>query len=104
MAGAGGYEYDFVTVPPDRLVCKICYNPCRDAQLTGCCGAHFCRSCLQQVRGGRSVSRACPMCRAENFETLQNKEAIREIKALHVYCVNTKNGCLFIYLFIYFVD
>ena len=93
MTSAGGYDYEFVTAPPDRLMCKICYNPCRDAQLTGCCGAHFCRSCLQQVRRGRSVSRACPMCRAERFQTLPNKEAIREIKACHVYCLNGKNGC-----------
>ena len=93
MAGAGGYDYEFVNTPPERLVCKICHIPCRDAHLTGCCGAHFCRSCLQQVRRGRSVSRACPMCRAERYETFQNKEANREIRALHVYCLNERNGC-----------
>ena len=91
---AGGYDYEFVNAPPDRLVCKICHTPCRDAHLTGCCGAHFCRSCLQQVKKGRSVSSACPMCRAERFETFQNKEANREIKALHVYCMNERNGCI----------
>ena len=93
MAGVGGYDNEFVTTPPDRLICKICHNPCRDAHLTSCCGAHFCRSCLQQVRRGRSVSRACPMCRAEKFESFQNKEANREIKALKVYCQNNSNGC-----------
>ena len=97
MSGAEGYDYEFVTTPPDRLVCKIClkicHNPCHDAHLTGCCGAHFCRSCLQQVRSGRSINRACPICRAEGFETFPNKEADREIKALHVYRVNDKNGC-----------
>ena len=93
MASVGGYDYDFVTTPPDRLICKICHNPCREAHLTSCCGAHFCRSCLQQVRWGRSVSKACPMCRAERFETFQNKEANREIKALKVYCSNGRNGC-----------
>ena len=93
MAGAGGYDYEFVTTPPDRLVCKVCHNPCRDAHLTNCCGAHFCRSCLQQIRSGRSINRACPMCRAEGFDSFPNKEADREIKALHVYCVNENNGC-----------
>ena len=93
MAGVGGYDYDFVATPPDRLMCKICHNPCREAHLTSCCGAHFCRSCLQQVRRGRSVSKACPMCRAERFETFQNKEANREIKALKAYCQNSRNGC-----------
>ena len=33
------------------------------------------------------------MCRAERFETFQNKEANREIKALKVYCLNGRNGC-----------
>ena len=33
------------------------------------------------------------MCREEGFDTFPNKEAHREIKALHVYCVNKKNGC-----------
>ena len=54
MAGAGGYNYEFVTTPPDRLVCKIllvlllliafqiCHNLCHDPHLTNCCGAHFC--------------------------------------------------------------
>ena len=93
MAGAGGYDYEFLTTPPDRLVCKICHSPCRDTHLTNCCGAHFCRSCVQQVRRGRSVNRACPMCRAERFQTFPNKEVDREIKALQVYCVNEKNGC-----------
>ena len=93
MAGAGGYDYEFVTAPPDRLVCKICHNPCRDAHLTNCCGAHYCRTCLQQVKKGRSVNRSCPMCRTEGFNTFPNKEADREIKALHVHCSNTRNGC-----------
>ena len=93
MAGAGGYDYEFVTAPPDRLICKICHNPCRDAHLTSCCGAHYCRSCLQLVRRGRSVNRSCPMCRTDGFNTFPNKEANREIKALHVYCLNSRNGC-----------
>ena len=33
------------------------------------------------------------MCRTERFETFQNKEANREIKALKVYCQNSRNGC-----------
>ena len=93
MAGAGGYDYEFVTAPPDRLICKICHNPCRDAHLTSCCGAHYCKSCLQLVRRGRSINRSCPMCRTDGFSTFQNKEANREIRALRVHCSNSRNGC-----------
>ena len=93
MADTGGYEYDFVDVPPDRVICKICHNPCRDVHLTGCCGAHFCLACLQQLKKGTAVNKACPMCRVEKFKIFPNKQLNREIKALKVFCVNRWSGC-----------
>ncbi|XP_065901696.1 TNF receptor-associated factor 5-like [Dysidea avara] len=90
----GGYEYDFVDAPPDRVVCKICHYPCRDAHLTNCCGAHFCASCLKQTRKGSAVNKACPMCRVEKFKVFPNKQLDREIKGLKVHCSNRKTGCI----------
>ncbi|XP_065895506.1 TNF receptor-associated factor 4-like [Dysidea avara] len=94
----GGYEHDFVDVDtlPDRLVCQICHYPCREARLTGCCGAHFCYSCLSQIRRGSSVNKACPMCRVERFKDFPNKQLDREIKGMRVYCLNRKNGCTWV--------
>ena len=88
-----GYEYSFVKEPPDRVICKICHNPCQNAHLTGCCGAHFCFSCLQQLKKGVAVNKACPICREEKFKIFPNKQLDREIKELQVYCVNRKSGC-----------
>ena len=89
----GGYDYDFVESPPDRLVCKICQSPCREAQLTECCGHVFCKCCLSKLRSSATVSQACPTCREEPFNAFVQREADREIKALKVYCPNKKDGC-----------
>jgi len=91
----GGYDYDFVDALPttDRLVCKICYLPCRDAQLTECCGHVFCKFCIMRFNSSYAVSHACPMCRVEPFSTFPQREADREIKALKVYCPNKIDGC-----------
>lgn len=89
-----GCEFNFVENPPDRVVCKICHNPCQNAHLTGCCGAHFCYSCLQQLKKGTAVNKACPICREERFKIFPNKQLDREIKELHVYCNNRRSGCV----------
>ena len=93
MESNGGYECDFVETPPDRVLCKICQNPCRDAYLTGCCGTNFCHSCLQQLKKGTAVNKACPMCREEKFRIFPNKGLDREIKSLSIHCDNRRDGC-----------
>ena len=86
-------EYNFVHDLPDRVICKICHNPCRNAHLTRCCGSHFCYSCLQQLKKGTAVNKACPICREEKFKIFPNKQLDREIKELLVYCTNRSSGC-----------
>ena len=92
IADGGGYDYKFVAPPPDRLVCKICYLPCREARLTSC-GHIFCESCLKQLQSSTTVSHACPVCRKEQFEVSPQREADRAIKSLRVYCLNEDKGC-----------
>ena len=84
----GGYDYDLVTQPPDRLICKICHLPSRDPYLSVCCGHVFCKSCLDNVKKAAAITNACPVCRDQKFVTFPQKEADREIKILHVYCTN----------------
>ena len=74
-------------------MCKICQSPCREAQLTECCGHVFCKCCLSKLRSSATVSQACPTCREEPFNAFAQREADREIKALKVYCPNKKDGC-----------
>lgn len=89
----GGYEYEFVTTPPDWLVCNICHYPSREPYLSGCCGHTFCKSCLEAANKATAITDACPMCRAEEYSTIANKQAVRTIKSLHVFCINKKEGC-----------
>ena len=89
----GGYDYDLVNQPPDRLVCKICHLPSRDPYLSVCCGHVFCKSCLDNIKKATAITNACPVCRDEEFVTFPNKAVDREVKQLHTYCTNKKKGC-----------
>ncbi|XP_065902755.1 TNF receptor-associated factor 5-like [Dysidea avara] len=88
----GGYDYQYVESPPDRLVCNICQFPCRDSHLSVCCGQMFCKSCLDGSRKA-TITNACSFCQEKEFITFPNKQADREIKSLHVMCTNKERGC-----------
>ena len=88
----GGYDYDYVDKVPERILCTICTKVLRDPHLTGCCGQHFCESCLTQWLKKRTV-KSCPHCREENFVHLHNKALKRDIQELKIYCSNRKKGC-----------
>ena len=89
----GGYDYDLVSKPQDRLICKICHLPSRDPYLSVCCGHVFCKSCLDTVKKATAITNACPVCRDEEFVTFPNKAVDREVKELHIYCTNKEKGC-----------
>ena len=91
----GGYEYQFICSPPDRVFCVICQFPSRDPYLTVCCGHVLCKSCVIQVKKRRSrAGNGCPMCRDKKFVTFPNKQIDREVKNLDVYCTNKDKGCM----------
>ena len=73
----------------------ICIKALRDPHLTGCCGQHFCYSCLQQWFE-KQKKEVCPHCRRESFPHMINLERQREIDALRVYCPNKSGGCLWV--------
>ena len=89
----GGYEYQFVDTPLDMFVCKICQYPSREPHLSACCGHTFCKSCLETAKKSTTISKACPICRDEEFITFHNKQADRAIRSLHVFCTNKEKGC-----------
>ena len=82
---SGGYEYDFVDTPPDRLVCKICHLPCREAQQSECCGKIYCKCDIDRLKA-TVTQPACPMCRSEDFITYPNLAIDREVQQLMVHC------------------
>ena len=92
-----GYEYSFVDQPHDRYMCVICHLPSKDPQMTGeCCrGQIFCKPCLDNYTSasGGSQANTCPVCRKEGLVTYPNFQLDREIRSLHVYCINKERGC-----------
>jgi len=93
MANGGGYEYQFVTPPPDWLMCNICQYPSKEPYVTDCCGNTFCKSCLDCVSRATTITNACPICRKEEFGTFPHKQADRTVRSLRVFCTNKEKGC-----------
>ena len=91
----GGYDYEFVDRVPPKYICNICQKVIREARLTVCCGQHFCDSCLQQWQSttAQKAQNTCPHCRQPDFQSVLNKEKMREINELRVRCVYRQGGC-----------
>ena len=91
----GGYEYEFVEAIADKYNCGICMKVLRDAQLTVCCGHHYCETCLEQWLTSKTHEgkKTCPHCRKENFQSFPNKEKIREINEFKIRCSHRGKGC-----------
>ncbi len=54
----GDYQYDTV---PEECPCPVCLEVQVDPHQVTCCGKIFCKSCLDQLIGGRQN---CPNCRS----------------------------------------
>ncbi|XP_065896595.1 TNF receptor-associated factor 4-like [Dysidea avara] len=89
METMGGYEYSFVELLPDELVCKICQYPVRDPLLSECCGQNFCKSCLDIYADSNATF--CPFCRRNNFNAFHDKRTERVVLSYHVSC--SGEGC-----------
>ena len=55
----GGYNYNFVEPPPERLLCKICQFPCREARSNE--DNVYCKGCVSRIKikSSDSVSNKC---------------------------------------------
>ena len=88
----GGYDYDFLEPPPDRVTCKICHLPCFEAEKSRCCGHVFCKEDLEKLKSS-SRDYACPMCRVKPLKTYPDLAIDREINELRIYCPYSRDGC-----------
>ena len=52
--GDSGYHYEFVEPPPERLLCRICHLPCRDAQSSE--DRVYCKQCITELKIKPSAS------------------------------------------------
>ena len=75
------------------MICKL---PCREAQISGCCGHHFCKMCLKdfiECAIAKPANFSCPYCKTHNFSTISHDSLDQMIKELEIYCPNKSNGC-----------
>ena len=85
-------ELSFVKELPEHveIECPVCLNILRDPHLVSCCGRNFCGSCIERVKASNG---SCPMCKEKKYQFMVNKERLRIINGLEVYCSNKEKGC-----------
>ena len=86
----GGYDYQFVSNPPDELICSICLSVLRDTNLTDCCGNHFCQLCIWRIK---NEGKPCPLCQEKYYNIMLDKSIIRRVKELKIKCPSCGHGC-----------
>ena len=93
-ASSGGYDHKFVEKDTaEKYACPICTKVLRDARLTECCGQHYCDSCLREWL---QLGRTCPNCRTAGYQSILNRQMIREINELQIHCTNRKKKCTWV--------
>ena len=85
-------ELSFVEDLPKHveIECPVCLNILTDPHIVSCCGHNFCGSCIETVKASDG---SCPMCQEEEYQVMVNKERLRIINGLEVYCRNKEKGC-----------
>ena len=83
-----GFDFDFVTTPPDDLCCAICLHVLQDPHQTDC-GHHFCLSCITKAY---QQNPTCPICK-ESYTFFRDKKVARDVKELRVRCSQSNQGC-----------
>ncbi|CAI8041297.1 TNF receptor-associated factor 5 [Geodia barretti] len=85
-----GYEYDFVTKPPDHFFCAVSMELLLDPQQTECCGHHFASAIAERLKREKSP---CPMCK-EPLTTHPDKFHRRSVNETEVRCLyRAPGGC-----------
>ncbi len=84
--------YDLVKPVSDRYNCMICFELLVQPALVSCCGQHFCEDCLKKWQREKK-GKSCPHCKSKTVTYIVNKERVRDINELEVYCSNKTKGC-----------
>ena len=89
----GGYDCEFVTLPPDviQIACPICLQIPKQPCLISCpCGKEFCRECIERIK---EDGKPCPLCNLSDFTFLRHHGSERYLRAQEVWCSHKKDGC-----------
>ena len=89
-----GYDYQYLTPPPQELVCLVCKLVARKAHRTTCCSRIFCKSCLKKLERCQGEF-SCPGCHKSLIpgKYLPDTQSRQKIGSLKLYCSNRTEGC-----------
>uniref|UniRef100_A0A1X7V5G0 Uncharacterized protein n=2 Tax=Amphimedon queenslandica TaxID=400682 RepID=A0A1X7V5G0_AMPQE len=74
----------------DDFVCGLCEELLSNPVYTGCCGANFCKKCIESPINDRS----CPECEATNVSYVQDRRLQKRMRETMVACKNRAKGCI----------
>ncbi len=85
-----GYDCQFVSEPPEDLLCLICTFVAKDPQQVTCCGRVYCLGCIGKQR---EESPKCPNC-SRMISYFPDSRSKRHIQSLRVRCYSCGLGCV----------
>ena len=84
------YKYQFVSPPPDDVICPLCLDIVEEPHQFTCCGHHICKKCGDKIKH-QATSPHCPMCRHNECTMLPDKYFERNtLNTLLIWCTE---GC-----------
>ena len=91
---ACGHDYQYLTPPPQELVCLVCKLVARKAHQTNCCKGIFCKGCLKKLEKCQGVFN-CPGCQDSLLpgRCHPDTQSQQKIGNLRLYCSNRTEGC-----------
>ena len=84
------YKYQFVSPPPDDVICPLCLDIVEEPHQFTCCGHHICKKCGDKIKQ-QATTPYCPMCRHNECTMLPDKYFERNtLNTLPIWCTE---GC-----------
>ena len=87
---AKDYKYQFVSPPPDDVICPLCLDIVEEPHQFTCCGQHICKKCGDKLKQ-QDITPQCPMCRHNESTMLLDKYFERNI--LNKLLIRCNEGC-----------
>ena len=87
--GVSSYKYQFISPPPDDVICSLCLDILEEPQQFTCCGHHVCRDCGEKFKQQSTL--CCPTCRDSEYTLSPDKYFERNtLNKLSIWCTE---GC-----------
>lgn len=74
--------------------CSLCQHILTDPILTGCCGASFCRHCIEVESSCSEGENNCPKCQLSNLSYIHDHRLDTAMKKMVIACRHREKGCV----------